>query len=97
MPLDRDRQDAPAAIEMRRLANRHVSTEGVDGGESDIARPRRVASVLFDMIEKRPDKRRVEIVEGQRRGGLRKPLLRKPEQQPKGIAIGRDGMGLARC
>ena len=93
VPLDRNRQNPAAAIEMRRLADGHVLTEGVDRGEADIARPRRVATVLLDMIEKRADKRGIEIVEREARGRLREPLLRKPQQQPKRIAIRGDGMG----
>jgi hypothetical protein len=40
---------------MRRLADGHVVTEGVDRSETDIPCPRRVTSVLLDMIEKRAD------------------------------------------
>lgn len=46
MPLDRDGQNLTTAIEMGRLADRHVATEGVDGREADIARARRVPAVL---------------------------------------------------
>jgi hypothetical protein len=93
VPLDGNRQNPAAAIEMRRLADGHVVTEGVDRGEADIPRPRHVAPVLLDMIEKRADERGIQIVQREGRGRLAEPLLCKPEQQPKRIAIGRNGMG----
>jgi len=93
VPFDGDRQNPAAAIEMRRLADGHVVTEGVNRGEADIPRPRRVAPVLLDMIEKRADERGIQIVGREGRGRLAEPLLCKPEQQPKRIAIGRNGMG----
>ena len=91
--LDGNRQNPAAAIEMRRLADGDIVTEGVDRGEADIPCPRRVAPVLLDMIEKRADERSIQVVEREARGRLVEPLLGKPEQQPKRIAIGRNGMG----
>jgi hypothetical protein len=38
MPLHWDGQNPTAAIEVRRFADRHVSKEGVNRGEPDIAR-----------------------------------------------------------
>jgi len=93
VPLDGDRQNPAAAVEMRGLADGHVVTEGVDCSEADIACTRRVAPVLLDMIEKRADERGVQVVEGQARGRLAESLLHKPEQQPKRVAIRRNGMG----
>ena len=92
VPLDRNGQDLAAAIEMRRLADGHVSTEGVDRGEPDIARARRVPTVLLDMIQKRTDKRRVEIIEGECRGFFAEALLCETQEEAKRIAIRRDGM-----
>ncbi len=78
---------------MRRLADGHVVTEGVDRGEADIPCPRRVAPVLLDVIEKCADERGIQVIERKARGRLAEPLLGKPEQQPKRIAVGRNGMG----
>jgi hypothetical protein len=45
VPLDGDRQNPAAAVEMRGLVDGHVVTEGVDCSEADIACTRRVAPV----------------------------------------------------
>jgi hypothetical protein len=93
VPLDGNRQNPAAAIEMRRLADGHVLTEGVDRGETDIPCPRCVAPVLLDVIEKGTNEGGIQVVERQARGRRSEPLLGKPQQQPKRIAIGGDGMG----
>jgi hypothetical protein len=62
--LDRDGENPAAAIEVSGFADRHVSKEGVDRGEADIARARRVATVLLDVIQKRTDKLHDRIVGG---------------------------------
>jgi hypothetical protein len=67
-------------------------TEGVDRSETDIPCPRRVTSVLLDMIEKRADECSIQVLEREARRRLSEALLRKPEQQPKRITIRRHGM-----
>ena len=66
--------------------------EGVDRRETDIPRTRRVAPVLLDVIQKRRDKRGIEIIEGEGRWGLAELLLSKPKEEPKRIAVRRDGV-----
>ena len=45
------------------------------------------------MIEKRQNDRRIQVVERELVGRELPVLLQKVEQQPKGVAIGGDGLG----
>jgi hypothetical protein len=91
--LGGDRQNATTAIDVGRFADRHISTESVDSGESDIARARAVSPSLLAMVQKLADKRCVEIFQSQARRIFAEPLLRKSQEQAKRIAVRGDGVG----
>ena len=52
-----------------------------------------VIAFLLEVIEERTEEWRIQIRQGQLRGGLAKLLLCVLDQQAKGIAIARDGVG----
>jgi len=61
--LNGNGQNLTAAIERRGLTAGDVVAEGVDRREANTPCPRRVASMVLDMIEKRTDKRGIQLVE----------------------------------
>ena len=91
--LGRDRQNATTAIDVGRFTDRHVPKEGVDSGEPDIARTSAVSTSVLDMVQKRADKRCVEIFQRQARWIFTEPLLGKSQEQSKRIAVRGDGVG----
>ena len=72
------------------LAQRGVAYEGPDGGETEVARARRIAAFGLKMVEEAEDHGRVEIREGQRRGGASGALCGVPEEQREGVAVAGD-------
>ena len=91
--LGRNRENTATAVDMGRLADRHIPKERVNGSEPDIARAGAVPAGLLDMVQKLADKRCVEIFKGQARRIFAEPLVRKPQQEAKRIAVRRDGVG----
>jgi hypothetical protein len=78
--LRRDREDALASRAVRGLLERDETKERMDRGESRIARPHAVTSLLLEMLEKRCDERGVEIGQQQGRGRLVQAVLYEREQ-----------------
>jgi len=64
-----------------------VLEERVDRREPGISRSRRIATVLLDVVQKRADRRRVEVVQCERRRRLLQVLLCEGQQQAEGVAI----------
>ena len=90
--LTGDRQDALDQATMARGPQRRIVEKGVDRREADIAAASTGATLLLEIIEKRADHRRVEIVQGHRRRRFAKPLLGKAQEQAEGVAVARDGV-----
>jgi hypothetical protein len=59
-----DRENAPAAVGVGRLADRHVPKEGMDGGETDIASAGTIPARPLDVVQKLSDEPSIQIVEG---------------------------------
>jgi hypothetical protein len=64
-----------------------VAKEGVDSGQAYIPAAHAQPSMLLEMIEKRHDQRRIDLLELQARRRRVQPLLRKRQEQPESIAI----------
>ena len=77
---------------MARGPQRRIVEKGVDRREADIAAASTGATLLLEIIEKRADHRRVEIVQRHRRRRFAKPLLGKAQEQAEGVAVARDGV-----
>jgi hypothetical protein len=71
----------------------HVAEKGMDRGEADVATAGAIVAVLFEMIEEYAEERGVQIGQRKRRGRLAQMSLRILQQQTKGIAVAREGMG----
>jgi hypothetical protein len=65
-----------------RLLERRETEEGADGSEARIARPDAGAALLLEVLEKRANERRIQILENQGGGRLAQSRLCKNEQQP---------------
>lgn len=90
MTLGRDRENPTTAVRVGRFADGHIPKERVEGSETDIACAGAVRSLALDVVEKLPDKSRVEILKRQRRRLFPEPLERKPKDQTKRIPVGGD-------
>ena len=88
--LDGNREDALRDGQQGRLAQRGVAHEGPDGGEPEVAGARGIAASGLEMVEEAEDPGRVEIQEGQRRGGASGALRGVPEEQREGVAVAGD-------
>jgi hypothetical protein len=64
----------------------------VERREADRAAASTGATLVLEIIAKRADHRRVEIVPGQRRRRFAKPLLGKAPELAAGVAVARDGV-----
>nr|WP_181813699.1 hypothetical protein [Gaiella occulta] len=67
-----------------------MAHEGADRGQAEVARARRIAARLLEVVEEVEHQRRVEVVEGQRRRCPSGALLGVAEQQLEGVAVARD-------
>jgi hypothetical protein len=92
-PLVRHREDALDQSGVLGFLEGSVAEERANGGEPDVAAPRRVATFVLDVVQKGADQRRVKIGEAQRGRGLLELLLCEAEEQPKGVAVARDRVG----
>ena len=95
--LDGNREDALRDGQQGWLAQRGVPYEGPDGGETEVARARRIAAFGFKMVEEAEDHGRIKIREGQRRGGASGALCGVPEERAGGRGRGGVGSRCPRC
>ena len=97
--FDGNRKDALCDGQQGWLAQRGVAQEGPDGGETEVARARRIAALCLEMVEETEDHRRVEIREGQCRGCSSGTLCRVSEKQHERVAVAGDRVraGAALC
>src|SRR5207249_4922326 len=91
--LTRDRQDALDHATVARCPQCRVVEKRVNRREADIAAAGAGATRLLEIIEKRADHRRVEIVQRQRRRCFPEPLLGTAQQYAERVAVARDGVG----
>src|SRR5258708_4567758 len=78
---------------MRRLLESHVLKEGMKCGQTDITSASTVLSLFLEMIKEIADERHVQILDDELRGCFAEPFFCKMEEQTKGIAIPRYGIG----
>jgi hypothetical protein len=90
--LVRHGEDALDERGVCRLLQGDIAKEGVQRGQPRVAGACLVAPTAFQIIEKARDQRGIEIGEADCRGRLLQPQLHEREQQPKGVAVGGDGM-----
>ena len=93
MPLARYCENALDMGAVGRLLEGREPEEGADGGQAQVARPYARTPLRLEIIEKRTDERRIQIVERQGRRRLAKPSLCKREQETESIPVGRDRVG----
>ncbi len=91
--LARYREDALDVCAVGRFLEGCEPEEGADGGQAQVARPGAGATFLLDIIKKRADKRRIQIVERQGRRRFAESRMCKREQQPECIPVGCDRVG----
>ena len=91
--LARDRQDPLAVEGVGWLAQRHVSEEGVNGRQADVAGADSVASLGLQPLEEPTDKRGVDVLEHQIAGGLDELSCREAQQEAEAVAVAGDGVG----
>jgi hypothetical protein len=78
---------------MSREFEGHVAKERVNSGEAQIAAANAQSPLPLELIEKRHDQRRVDLLEHQRVRRLLQTLLRELQKQAEGVAIGTDRVG----
>ena len=75
-----------------------VSEQGVDGGEPGVSGGAAVASLVFQMVQERADQGGIQVGHAESARRSTRLLVREGEQEPEGIAVGRDrvraGVGL---
>src|SRR5271166_830532 len=91
--LARYREDALDMRAVGRLLEGREPEERADGGQAQVARSDASAPLRLEILQKRADERRVQIVERQNRRWLAKSSLRKGEQQPKRVSVRSDRVG----
>src|SRR5271166_6524160 len=91
--LARYREDALDMRAVGRLLEGREPEERADGGQALVAGPDASAPLRLQILQKRADERRVQIVERQNRRWLAKSSLRKGEQQPKRVSVRSDRVG----
>jgi hypothetical protein len=65
----------------------------VDSGQTKVPRSRRHLANFLQLIKEISHQGRVDVVERQHRRRPVQSLLRKPQQQPERVAVGRNRMG----
>src|SRR5262249_36835953 len=74
----------------RRHLERGKVEEGSDGRQPTVATAGRDTSILLQVVEERPDQRRIDIFEGDAIWRFAQPLARELEQQAEGVAVRAD-------
>src|SRR5215472_8718646 len=69
------------------------SKEGVESGQAQIAAARADASMLFQIVQKRRDQRRIDLLKVQLGRCLMYALLGELQELAKGVTIRTDGVG----
>jgi len=92
-PLRRDREDTLDHGRVLRMTQGGVAEQRPNRDQSGITGGNTVAAVVFAMIEKPTDERRVEIGHIQLRRFRAEPLSRKAHQQPPGVSVSGHGVG----
>src|SRR5262245_20617370 len=72
------------------LLERRITKEGADGGQPQITGPDAGTALLLEVLKKRADETRIQILEDQGGGWLAQSRLCKSEQQSERIPIGCD-------
>src|SRR5690349_4726504 len=88
--LARYREHALNMSAVGRLLKRGEPEEGADRGQAQVTGPDAGAALLLEILQKRTDERRIQIVESQGRRRLAEPLLSKREQEPERVPVGCD-------
>ena len=65
---------------MRRLLESHVLKEGMDRGQTDVPRACTISPATFEIIEKLPHKRHVQIFEREGRWSFAQPFFGKAQR-----------------
>jgi hypothetical protein len=91
--LARYREDTLDQGAVCRLLEGGEPEERADGGQAQVAGPDTGTPLRLEISEEAADKRHIEIVDGQSRGGFTKSRLSKREQQSEGVPVGCDRVG----
>src|SRR6266545_4394965 len=87
-----DGEDTLAEASVSRLVENGEPEERVNGREPSVSCSRTVCAPLLEVIEKGADERGVDVGEEQVRGTLSQVLVGESEQEPEGVAVGRNGI-----
>jgi len=85
--LIRDRQDAPDLLECGGFTMLHKAEEGSDRRQADVACLRRVPACTLEMLEKRGDQRRVQLLQHQSRWHGLEPAGSELEQRLEAVGV----------
>jgi len=90
--LGRDRQDPGDALSVLRVFQGRVAEQRVNRRKSRVAGPDAVAALEFQVVQEGGYQGRIKIGEVQPRGRESGPGGGVAQQQPQGVAVGRDGV-----
>ena len=88
--------DGEHALDLCRVSRERegdVAKERVNGGEPQITAANAQPAALLEVIEKRHDQRRIDLLEHERGRRLVHTLLRELEKQAESVAVGADRVG----
>jgi hypothetical protein len=86
-------ENALALHAERRFSERNVSEEGMESRETVVSRAGPIASIVFQVFEKRFHELRIEFLETQSARGATKTVFGKLQQETEGVAIARHSVG----
>ncbi len=92
-PLRWDREHALDEQRMLGVAQGGVGEQRTDRGQAHVPGPGAVVPLGLQVRQERRDRGGVQVVPVELRGQLPGPGVDEREQQPKGVAVGRDGAG----
>jgi hypothetical protein len=90
IPLGRDRQDPLDVGGVLGVAHRGVAEQGVDRGEPGVAGPDAVAALVFQVVQERADRLRVQVGDVQPGRDLASALGGEDDQHLERVPVGGD-------
>jgi hypothetical protein len=88
--LGRDGEHTSDEVRVLGVSQRGESEQRVDHREPGVEGPWAVVAIALEVVEERRDARGVEMLDVKRGRPLAGGLLGEGEQQPEGVAVGRD-------
>lgn len=89
----RNREDALCLEDAGWVFRLQVAEEGMERGETLVARARRATAIALDVIEERDNERRVDGVQRDLLGSYAATIAEKSKEQREGVAVRSNGVG----